>query len=693
MVALVLVHVHLAFASRSPQVLSMPILQPKVAPYQSLLERDALVVPVANNVSTMYYLVSASIGTPPQVQTFIIDTGSSDIWMFAPHVCEESSSLKLQHRCSENSFNSSVSSTFQLQEAPAFEIEYGDGSRATGDYFSDNCAMGEVALSNLTMAVANETIGHFYGVMGIGYRANEVVTSNTGVHNRTSTGSGFPEGVNGDFVNGTTPTTPTLLDQLVTDGLIISQAYSLWLDDLTSSTGSILFGGVDHTKYSGELVTVPLQEEESIHTEFLVEWSAMGLTDQSGSTLLGVNESFPSLALLDSGTPFITVPEEVWAQLESYFAVVVNEQYGALVTCSLVPGTGTIDFSFGGADGPVVAVPFSELALPLYENETPLLFNDGSAVCQFAIRSASDASLRKRRQQKRSKTETATSKSSDPNDELSDSLAEYVLGVPFMRSAYLVFDLAHNEVSIAQTNFSASGISNITEIASDAHIPGASRTATDSNPPPTSSYYDSPANHSLATTNHHSSIPTSIRGYPSSYFASHTAYYTFAGQTFSYPAAPSSIPSSLRGSSHAPAKAAVTTYGSALSDKPIAASISAPSRIVDPTPVGGPFGTSYSYEYISTPLGPAPTRRRISEVSGAKTTYSQSAVTALEDKPGRVAVVSRSGLGTVDAATATATGEASVSAVAGTGMELRRTRWGCLVALAGMVVVAVGGLT
>lgn len=43
---------------------------------------------------------------------------------------------------------------------------------------------------------------------------------------------------------------------MVAAGLIKAPAYSLWLNDQSSSTGSILFGGVDSARYGGLLQTL-----------------------------------------------------------------------------------------------------------------------------------------------------------------------------------------------------------------------------------------------------------------------------------------------------------------------------------------------------------------------------------------------------------------------------------------------------
>lgn len=78
-----------------------------------------------------------------------------------------------------------------------------------------------------------------HGVMGIGYDSNET------------------PGPNGKY--------PSVMDNLVTEGIISRKAYSLYLNDLQSDRGSVIFGGIDTTKYTGDLVALPLQVRVTTH--------------------------------------------------------------------------------------------------------------------------------------------------------------------------------------------------------------------------------------------------------------------------------------------------------------------------------------------------------------------------------------------------------------------------------------------
>jgi hypothetical protein len=50
----------------------------------------------------------------------------------------------------------------------------------------------------------------------------------------------------------------SVVDNLQHYGIIGRRAYSLYLNDGRADTGVILFGGIDTTKYSGELKSVPI---------------------------------------------------------------------------------------------------------------------------------------------------------------------------------------------------------------------------------------------------------------------------------------------------------------------------------------------------------------------------------------------------------------------------------------------------
>ena len=163
-----------------------------------------------------------------------------------------------------------------------------------------------------------------------------------------------------------------------------------------------------------------------------VAWTSLAVTDGSGSTLV-TPDYFPLPAVLDSGTTFTVVPDNIFSMLFDYFGAVQDEDYGNVVQCNIGEAQGSLDFGFG--EGPIIAVPFSELAVPIYdEQNNPLTFQDGTAACQLGVSPSPDGS-------------------------------SILLGDTFLRSAYVVYDLDSLQIGIAQTDFNSTR-SNVVEIPS-----------------------------------------------------------------------------------------------------------------------------------------------------------------------------------------------------------------------------------
>ena len=102
-----------------------------------------------------------------------------------------------------------ASSTFNEVGSPGdFNISYVDGSGSVGDYFTDAFSIGGATLNNFQMGLALDTsIG--IGIMGIGYNSSEA---------NVFTGDGTI------YAN--------LPFAMVDSGIVTTEAYSLWLNDL-----------------------------------------------------------------------------------------------------------------------------------------------------------------------------------------------------------------------------------------------------------------------------------------------------------------------------------------------------------------------------------------------------------------------------------------------------------------------------
>jgi yapsin 1 len=284
--------------------------------------------------------------------------------------------------CSKyGTFNSSGSDTFHSNNTEFF-IVYGDSTFAYGTWGYDNVVINGIEIQNLSFAVANQT-NSSVGVLGIGLEGLE------------TTYSGSTAGTN-RYKYANLPT------KMVQDGLINKRVYSIYLNTSDAGNGNILFGGVDHAKYSGTLAIVPIINTLSGYSQAIkLEVTLSGIS-YNGNTALSSSIS----ALLDSGTTLTYLPSSVVSALAKQVGATYSSQHGYyLMSCpSSSAASQNLTFSFQGID---IQAPLSNFILS---------FDTSGTTCVFAIMSSSTT----------------------------------ILGDSFLRSAYVVFDLDDFEVAMAQ---------------------------------------------------------------------------------------------------------------------------------------------------------------------------------------------------------------------------------------------------
>ncbi|CAN9357007.1 unnamed protein product [Alternaria sp. RS040] len=358
--------------------------------HDQLRRRQNVVQETLDNLETLYF-ANASLGTPEQNFRLHIDTGSSDLWVNSvnSNLCSQGG-----NQCGQSgTYNANDSSTYNYVNG-AFNISYVDGSGASGDYATDTFRLGGQTIKDLQFGIGYVSSSP-EGILGIGYTINEVAVGRAGLDPY-----------------------PNLPQKLKDDGTINSNAYSLWLNDLDASTGSILFGGVDTDKYQGELQTLPIIPERGQYAEFIIALTGMGRDGKNGSIF--ENSNVP--VLLDSGSSLMYLPDNVASSLYQTFDAQYDASNGAaIVDCDLANQQGSLEFNFSGVQ---ISVPLNELVIVAAVSR-------GRPVCILGIGPAGQ------------------------------SVA--VLGDTFLRSAYVVYDLENNEISLAQTNFNATS-ENIQEI-------------------------------------------------------------------------------------------------------------------------------------------------------------------------------------------------------------------------------------
>ncbi|KAF5594813.1 aspartic-type endopeptidase opsb [Fusarium subglutinans] len=377
-----------------PRVMSVEIQRRKISDPISndrrrLRKRDGTIDIDIDNEQSLYFL-NASLGTPAQDFRLHLDTGSSDLWVNA-----QGSKLCSTHAniCSESGlYSPNKSSTYEYLNSD-FNISYADGSGASGDYATETFRMGSVKLEDLQFGIGYVTSDN-EGVLGIGYKSNEAQV---------------------DQLNrGTYDNLPA---KLASKGLIASNAYSLYLNDLESATGTILFGGVDQEQYIGDLVTLSINKMNGEFAEFSITLQSVSADSET------IVDNLDLAVILDSGSTLSYLPATLTSDIYDLVGAQYEEgQSVAYVPCDLGNDSGNLTFKF--KDPAEISVPLSEMVLDFTDvTGGQLSFDNGRAACTFGIApTTGDISI---------------------------------LGDTFLRSAYVVFDLDNNEISLAQSNFNA----------------------------------------------------------------------------------------------------------------------------------------------------------------------------------------------------------------------------------------------
>lgn len=306
--------------------------------------------------------------------------------------------------------DSSQSSTFEVVVPDGFQIQYLDGSTASGDYVTDHFEIGDTVIESLQMGLANQTASGT-GVLGIGFTANEAAE--------------VPY--------------PNLVDQMVAQNFILTKAYSLYLNDYQSSTGSILFGGVDTEKFIGPLAVIPILPDAQTQnfTSFTVGMTAVSFAFPNGTTHNASLQGGSLDAVLDSGTTLSYFPDDVATPLFDALGAYTYSSLGSvgltMVECSLA--TSGLDMTFRFNDSVSIVVPADEIVIDAFgpvngaiPPEIPL-----ENPCLFGIQNSGD---------------------SLPS-ESARQVDFALLGDTFLRSAYVVYDLDRNEIALAQANLNS----------------------------------------------------------------------------------------------------------------------------------------------------------------------------------------------------------------------------------------------
>jgi pepsin A len=256
------------------------------------------------------YTASIGVGDPPTYYTFLLDTGSSNTWIGT-------------NKAYEKTYTS-------YDMGDTFNVAYGDEKNpkhASGEEYRDMVTL------NSNLVINNQSIG--------------VASSDPGL--------GDVDGLLGlgpvDLTRGTVSNEDeieTVMNSLYAQGDIDSEVLGLFFAPVSSgdSGGELTFGGVDSSKFTGQMGYVPITStspasqywgiDQSINygdTEIMT--STAGIVDTGTTLILIATDAFNTYQTLTGG-----VPDESTGLLK-----ISSDQYDNLSSLYFITGGGTYELT------------------------------------------------------------------------------------------------------------------------------------------------------------------------------------------------------------------------------------------------------------------------------------------------------------------------------------------------------------
>lgn len=258
------------------------------APNRSALNRSNDLWLPLRDYSNVMYVGKILIGIPPQRFSVIYDTGSADLWVMSSRLPE------CQYLDWVHCYESGRSSTY-LPNGDRWRIQYGKGTCA-GILSNDTVRLGPLVAPGFTFAEATTVSDNFKS-------ADEPLDGILGLA----------------FQGASSSRHPPLLDVLYASGQISSRTFSFFLspseDTAWIHRGSVLILGPPDPEAMATsapfLVYTPVLRQDDPKMWFV---ALDGLAIGDDLNLCSFSDQ-PCVALPDTGTSFIAVPERRWPSI------------------------------------------------------------------------------------------------------------------------------------------------------------------------------------------------------------------------------------------------------------------------------------------------------------------------------------------------------------------------------------------
>lgn len=366
--------------------------------------------------------------------------------------------------CPNGVFTQTASSTFKSLNQ-GFQLTYGIGS-VNGTYVTDTVSIAGATIPNQQFGLASDTQQILTNPNTItasqvaSTSSNNNITKsvkNLAAASSSSTlvangilGLGYPK-LTAASSKGQGSYNPFVFN-LAAQGIIAQPIFSIYLNNAakTGYVGEVVFGGVDTSKFTGNLTylpVVPLSATSSSTSKntskkkkrafsastsdyyWMVYAQGVSVTDSSNSTSASnLDLTFSSVGafILDTGTTLTYLPTNIAQQIvQSVAGSNVNTDAGSgtyIVDCSLAKSTASFVLKMAASASSTAApitlsVPISSLVIPLDGTTT-----SNSNFCVFGIAPSGTGSV---------------------------GSNMYLIGDSVLRSAYMVFDMGNNRVGLA----------------------------------------------------------------------------------------------------------------------------------------------------------------------------------------------------------------------------------------------------
>lgn len=252
-----------------------------------------------SNTLNLQYTMEIGIGTPEQKFKVILDTGSSDMWVYGSN-CFSDACL------SNRQYDSSASSTYSPQSG-YLEVYYGTG-QVRGHLSKDDVHLTpDLVVSRQVFGAVSEASEDFKdstmdGILGLAFTS------------LSSTNSDPP------------------FESLIKQKKVADPIFSIYLNrDLSSPFGGeVTFGAMDQSHINGPGIKAPIVER-SWYT-FKLNEVCFGPNGCSKSAFRG------GYAIADTGTSMIVGPTNIIAEINEEIIGAYRDESGLfLVDCSMIP--------------------------------------------------------------------------------------------------------------------------------------------------------------------------------------------------------------------------------------------------------------------------------------------------------------------------------------------------------------------